>query len=131
MYGTQMSECAELSMPSEIVSPARVPAIDIFRGLIMVLMALDHTRDFFTNLSFEAEALAQTNLALFATRWVTHLCARCFSSSPERALSFMGCADRVQNFAVFFGHVAFGSSCSSSLLWGRLGLSVYPGDSLE
>src|SRR5262247_1399047 len=69
MYGTQMSECAELSMPSEIVSPARVPAIDIFRGLIMVLMALDHTRDFFTNLSFEPEALAQTNLALFATRW--------------------------------------------------------------
>jgi uncharacterized membrane protein len=41
----------------------------------MVWMALDHTRDFFTNISFEPETLAQTNLALFATRWVTHVCA--------------------------------------------------------
>ena len=56
----------------------RLPSIDIFRGLIMVLMALDHTRDFFTNIPFEPETLSQTNLVLFATRWVTHFCAPMF-----------------------------------------------------
>jgi uncharacterized membrane protein len=44
----------------------------------MVIMALDHTRDFFTNLRFEPESLALTNYALFFTRWVTHFCAPLF-----------------------------------------------------
>ena len=62
----------------EASSLRRLPSIDIFRGLIMVLMALDHTRDFFTNTPFEPETLSQTNLVLFATRWVTHFCAPMF-----------------------------------------------------
>jgi uncharacterized membrane protein len=57
---------------------ARFSFIDIFRGLIMVWMALDHTRDFFTNIPFEPETLSRTNLVLFATRWVTHFCAPMF-----------------------------------------------------
>jgi len=44
----------------------------------MVIMALDHTRDFFTNLRFEPENLAQTYYALFFTRWITHFCAPLF-----------------------------------------------------
>lgn len=59
-------------------SPTRLFSIDIFRGAIMVLMALDHTRDFFSNLPFEPETLTQTNLLLFTTRWVTHFCAPMF-----------------------------------------------------
>jgi uncharacterized membrane protein len=62
----------------DATSLARLSSIDIFRGVIMVWMALDHTRDFFTNIPFEPETLAQTNLALFATRWVTHFCAPMF-----------------------------------------------------
>src|SRR5262249_33749211 len=53
---------------------ARLFSIDIFRGLIMVWMALDHTRDFFSNLPFEPENLAQTYPLLFATRCITHFC---------------------------------------------------------
>lgn len=41
----------------------------------MVFMALDHVRYFFTDLPFQPEELARTNLGLFLTRWVTHFCA--------------------------------------------------------
>ncbi len=57
---------------------ARLDSIDILRGLVMVVMALDHTRDFFTHLRFEPETLARTWYALFFTRWITHFCAPLF-----------------------------------------------------
>ncbi len=44
----------------------------------MVLMALDHTRDFFSNVSFPPLDLQHTYPALFVTRWITHLCAPAF-----------------------------------------------------
>jgi uncharacterized membrane protein len=56
----------------------RIVSLDIMRGLVMVIMALDHTRDFFTNLRFEPENLAHTYYALFFTRWITHFCAPLF-----------------------------------------------------
>jgi uncharacterized membrane protein len=58
--------------------PVRIVSLDIMRGLVMVIMALDHTRDFFTNLRFEPENLARTYYALFFTRWITHFCAPLF-----------------------------------------------------
>src|SRR4029077_13332213 len=53
-------------------------SVDILRGLVMVIMAIDHTRDYFTQLRFEPESLAQTYYALFFTRWITHFCAPLF-----------------------------------------------------
>ena len=71
------------SIPSDTRAPkspisGRIDAIDILRGLVMVVMALDHTRDFFSNLHFEPENLARTWYALFFTRWITHFCAPLF-----------------------------------------------------
>src|SRR5687767_12431399 len=45
----------------------------------MVLMALDHVRDYVTNVRFQPEDLSQASTALFATRWITHFCAPAFS----------------------------------------------------
>jgi uncharacterized membrane protein len=64
--------------PASTALSSRIISLDIFRGFIMVIMALDHTRDFFTNVPFEPETLTQTWPALFFTRWITHFCAPMF-----------------------------------------------------
>jgi uncharacterized membrane protein len=57
---------------------SRVESVDVVRGIIMVLMALDHTRDFFGGASINPTDLATTTAPLFMTRWITHFCAPVF-----------------------------------------------------
>ena len=70
--------------PAPIVVPVaptpkqRLASVDVVRGAVMVLMALDHVRDYVTKLRFQPEDLQQGSAALFATRWVTHFCAPAF-----------------------------------------------------
>lgn len=56
----------------------RIASVDVLRGLAMVIMALDHTRDFFTSVRFSPDDMAHTNLPLFFTRFITHYCAPIF-----------------------------------------------------
>jgi uncharacterized membrane protein len=58
----------------------RVLSIDILRGLIMIIMALDHTRDFFHLGGMGSKPMDPdtTNVFLFFTRWITHFCAPTF-----------------------------------------------------
>ena len=57
----------------------RLVSVDMVRGLVMVIMALDHTRHFLTNVPFPPELLAKTYATLFFTRFITHYCAPVFS----------------------------------------------------
>lgn len=56
----------------------RLDAIDLLRGVVIVLMALDHARDFLCSETVDPTNLAKASAALFLTRWITHYCAPVF-----------------------------------------------------
>ena len=58
----------------------RIESIDIVRGTIMVIMVLDHVRDYFhaDSLRFSPEDFSHTTPYIFFTRWITHFCAPVF-----------------------------------------------------
>jgi uncharacterized membrane protein len=64
-----------VDMEPALQPKSRLDSVDLVRGIIMVLMVLDHTRDFFSNVRFDPADLSRTTPALFFTRWVTHFCA--------------------------------------------------------
>src|SRR6187399_2944279 len=84
------------SIPSTVANPAirsteataatasdrrayRMSSLDILRGLVIVLMALDHVRDFVMTASVQDPTLdPAASPLLFATRWITHFCAPTF-----------------------------------------------------
>jgi uncharacterized membrane protein len=62
------------------VQALRVQSVDLLRGMVMIVMALDHVRDFFHSAAMTGSPtnLATTTPATFLTRWITHFCAPVF-----------------------------------------------------
>ena len=69
------SASAQATASNEAALIRRIATVDLLRGLIMIIMALDHTRDFFSNATVDPTNPLQSWPALYFTRWITHLCA--------------------------------------------------------
>src|SRR5262245_49594278 len=72
---------AVLTAPGALAAPAqparvRLDSVDLVRGLVMIVMVLDHTRDFFGAGGLNPRDV--NDAALFLTRWITHFCAPVF-----------------------------------------------------
>src|SRR5271163_3178146 len=70
--GPRASELPSASVTRPI---RRIESIDLLRGLLMILMALDHPRDFFSSATVDPTDPLASWPALFFSRWITHLCA--------------------------------------------------------
>jgi uncharacterized membrane protein len=80
-FRKSMAAAAPAVIPSTLQSEKRrdrLDSVDLLRGFVMVVMALDHVRDFVSNAHFDPADVSKTTPALFFTRWITHYCAPTF-----------------------------------------------------
>jgi len=112
----ELSASPAIASPIEITSGtpvvrSRIQSIDILRGLVMVIMALDHVRDFFykpdvlpgnaAGVALDPTNLATTTPTLFFTRWITHFCAPIFVFLAGTSIFLMGQKKTKRELSVF------------------------------
>lgn len=90
-------------MSPELIKNKRITSIDLLRGLIMIIMALDHVRDYFHTDAFIYDPLdlSKTSVVLFFTRWITHFCAPIFILLAGTSAFLSGRRKTKKELAVF------------------------------
>ncbi len=71
---------ATSAIPAQTAHAPRIQSVDALRGAIMMIMAIDHIRDYIARsaMEFSPTDLSRTTVAIFFTRWFTHFCAPVF-----------------------------------------------------
>ena len=89
--------------PAIPVATNRIYSIDVLRGLVMVIMALDHTRDFFHAEAFTRDPLdpATTSILMFFTRFITHYCAPVFVLLAGTSIYLQGLRKSKSDLSIF------------------------------
>jgi uncharacterized membrane protein len=90
-------------LPSLTTTSKRIESIDILRGLVMIIMALDHVRDYFHAGAFLYDPLdlEKSTPLLFFTRWITHFCAPVFMLLAGTSASLSGQRKSKKDLSLF------------------------------
>ncbi len=108
----------------QVPARTRIESVDLLRGLVMVVMALDHTRDYFGQPGISPTNLEQATAALFFTRWITNICVPVFFLLTGIGAALALGKKTNQNFPITCGPAAFGLSS-----WKLLSCAASPGSS--
>jgi uncharacterized membrane protein len=87
----------------EKIATQRIQSLDLLKGVVMVIMALDHTRDFFHYDAFFNNPTdpLQTDAFLYLTRWITHFCAPAFCFLAGVSAFLVGMRKSKKELSVF------------------------------